>query len=55
MASMHPLTSGDHRTATVHGASPDSETAELREENKQLRELVIHLSRLVIRDVVNRS
>jgi hypothetical protein len=57
MASAHPISRADHngRSATIERPADDLDADTLREENKQLRELVIHLSKLVIRNVVDRK
>jgi hypothetical protein len=39
----------------VQGYTDDDELGALREENKQLRELVIQLSKLVVRNVLERK
>ena len=58
MASAHPITRSDHRggnSTPNHRAVEELDADALREENKQLRELVIQLSKLVIRNVVDRN
>jgi hypothetical protein len=57
MGSAHPRPLGDDRqdSSAVAESSRDSEVESLREENKQLRELVIQLSKIVIRNVVDRK
>ena len=56
MASLHPQRQQDSTngmSAPREGELPD--THSLMEENAQLRELVIHLSKLVIKGVVERK
>ena len=57
MASVHPLSESSHHGSSVpvQRSTDEPDTDVLREENRQLRELVIHLSKLVIRDVVTRK
>ena len=43
------------QTKRVEGYSGDDDLDALREENKQLRELVIQLSKLVVRNVLERK
>ena len=43
------------QTKRVEGYSGDDELDALREENKQLKELVIQLSKLVVRNVFERK
>jgi len=56
MASMHP-SNGD-RQLDSHSCRPDvnhSNLNALLEENKQLRELVVQLSEIVVRNVLDRK
>ena len=56
MASVHPGLDSDRRGKSASSLHPAEhlDVDALREENKQLRELVIQLSKLVIRNVVDR-
>jgi hypothetical protein len=56
MASVHPGLDSDRRgnAASIPNPTGHLDVDALREENKQLRELVIQLSKLVIRNVVDR-
>ena len=56
MASIRPgLDKDSRRGSSAPNQHPDDALDALREENKQLRELVIQLSKLVIRNVVDRK
>jgi hypothetical protein len=57
MASVHPGLDSDRRgnSASIPNPVGHLDVDALREENKQLRELVIQLSKLVIRNVVDRK
>jgi hypothetical protein len=56
MASMHPGVDVEtRRSSSARGQHPADDSDELREENKQLRELVIQLSKLVVRNVLDRK
>jgi hypothetical protein len=57
MGTAHPRPLDDDRqdSSAVAESSVDSDLESLREENKQLRELVIQLSKIVIRNVVDRK
>jgi hypothetical protein len=58
MGSMHPLNGQRHRQLDSPAARPDVNHLDLDallEENKQLRELVVQLSEIIVRNVLDRK
>jgi hypothetical protein len=58
MASMHPPNARSDRRLEQTSRRPDLQHLDLdalREENKQLRELVVQLSEIVVRNVLDRK
>jgi hypothetical protein len=55
MASLHPIKGETDHPPPLRPVDLDSETAALREENRQLRDLVIQLSRIVLRNIAGQT
>jgi hypothetical protein len=57
MANVHPISDSKPRSNSAPAERPtdDPDVDGLRRENRQLRELVVQLSTLVIKDVLNRK